>query len=158
MNLFVLWDNSSRPTNNQINPTCAQSFSINRGGLQVISTHLGSLPLSTCLWVLVGGEILGDNATLIQKAGKTGTAEKARKAGTIRKVGKVEIVEKVGKAGTVGNVGTTGKVGEVGKAETVGTVGTAGTAKNSWNCRNCREQPELSRRQHGAAMAHNVVQ
>jgi len=45
MNLFVLWDNSSRSANNQINPTCAQRFTINRGALKVICTHLGSLPL-----------------------------------------------------------------------------------------------------------------
>jgi len=30
MNLFVLWDNLSRSANNQINPTCAQCFSINK--------------------------------------------------------------------------------------------------------------------------------
>ena len=69
MNLFVLWDNSSRSASKQISPTCAQRFSIKRGGLLVICTHSScDLFLSTCLWVLVGGEILRDNTALIEKA------------------------------------------------------------------------------------------
>ena len=52
-NLFVLWDNSSRSTNKQIKPSCAQCFSINRGGLQVISTHTSILISLYLSWVLV---------------------------------------------------------------------------------------------------------
>ena len=66
MNLLVLCDNSSRSANNQTNPTCAQRFSINKGDFQIISTLTWNLFLSTCLWVLVGGDIIRDNAALME--------------------------------------------------------------------------------------------
>jgi len=48
-------------------PHMCSTFIINRGALKVIWTHTWDLFLSTCLWVLVGGEILRDYIALMEK-------------------------------------------------------------------------------------------
>ncbi len=61
MNLFVLWDNSSRSASNQITPMCAQHFSIRGGNLIVIHTHF-TLDFSPLVLGFSGKEVKEEEA------------------------------------------------------------------------------------------------